>query len=91
MEKKLKYLGPLLTLLLVVVVGEEANYVLGFRLVRLCSAVVEDPGVGSCRRSPFWREAWVCCHEQGACAQSLHAHEWGSRQWVVCLCPQITW
>lgn len=37
---------PPLTLLLAVVAGEEAGFVLGCPLVRLCSAVAEDPDVG---------------------------------------------
>ena len=81
----------LLTLLLVAAVGEEAGFVLGCRLVRLCSAGVEDPDGGSCRRSPSWRGAWVCCHERAACARPPRAHGGGSRRWVVCLSPQITW
>ena len=68
-------MGNFLTLLLVVEAGEEAGYELGCRLVHLGSEVVEDPDEGSCRRSPFWREARVCCHERGASAQSLHARE----------------
>ena len=81
----------LLTLLLAAVVGEEANYVLGCPLVHLCLVVVGDPDGGSCHHSPVWKAAWVYCHERGACAQSPHAHEWGSHQWVVCLFPRITW
>lgn len=37
---------PPLTLLLAVAAGEEAGFVLGCPLVRLCSVVAEDPDVG---------------------------------------------
>lgn len=70
---------PLLTLPLAVAAVEEAGYGLGCPPVHLYSAVVEDRGGGSCRRSPFWRDAGVCCHARGVCAQNRRARGWGSR------------